>query len=159
MKKVNVGLINKPKANSNFAMIPNEICQSETLSPEEKTILIYLLSLPSDWAIYKTNMYKKLHIGRDRFNSAWKNLSDLGYIKSEKLFNPIEKTNSYKYEVNPLPKCRLTDSRLTDSQSTDSRLTDSQCVNKDIEEKNIKKEIYKKEKHIINNTNFKKENI
>ena len=67
-----------------YTPISNEILQSSILTPEQKSILVHLLSLPSDWIVYKTEIWKSMNIGRDKFNNSWKGLVELGYIYSEK---------------------------------------------------------------------------
>lgn len=73
------------KGKSDYTPINNSILQSSTLTPNEKSILVHLLSLPKNFAIVKTNIWKKMHIGRDAFNKAWKGLEKYGYIKSQRI--------------------------------------------------------------------------
>ena len=77
-----------------YTPISNEILQSSILTPEQKSILVHLLSLPSDWIVYKTEIWKSMNIGRDKFNNSWKGLVELGYIYSEKIID--KKTNLIK---------------------------------------------------------------
>jgi hypothetical protein len=83
----NTGRILRSKKNdkSTYTLINNDILQSKTLEPEEKSILLHLLSLPEDLVTYKTVIWKDMNIGRDRFNKHWKGLVDKGYIHSKKL--------------------------------------------------------------------------
>jgi len=73
------------KGKSDYTPISNSILQSSTLTPNEKSILVHLLSLPKTFAILKTNIWKKMNIGRDAFNKAWKGLEKAGYIKSNRI--------------------------------------------------------------------------
>ena len=87
-----------------FTPISNEILQSSILKPEEKSVLVHLLSLPTDWRIYKTEIWKSMNMGRDRFNKAWAGLERLGYIVTTKLTG--DKTNlrqGYNYVVSDMP--------------------------------------------------------
>jgi len=93
-----------------FTPISNEILQSSTLTPEEKSVLVHLLSLPSDWRIYKTEIWKSMNMGRDRFNKAWAGLVRLGYIVATKISG--EKSNliqGYNYIVSDMPGNRSSD--------------------------------------------------
>jgi hypothetical protein len=72
---------------SRYTPISNDIIQSKTLSIEERGVLIYLLSLPENWAIYKKYIWKDINIGRDKFNKVWKSLVEYGYITTEKVFD------------------------------------------------------------------------
>jgi len=100
----NTGQIVRSKKNgkSRYTPISNEILQSKILTPEEKSILVHLLSLPEDWVVYKTEIWKDMNIGRDRFNKSWTSLVKLGYIVSVKMIdtnsNLIKGYNHIVYE-------------------------------------------------------------
>ena len=64
----------KKTGKSRYTPISNDILQSLTLTAEEKSILVHLLSLPEDWMVYKINFGKSLNMGRHRFNNAWKEI-------------------------------------------------------------------------------------
>lgn len=72
---------------SRYTPISNDILQSLTLTAEEKSILVHLLSLPEDWMVYKINFGKSLNMGRHRFNNAWKGLVEKGYIVSIRMID------------------------------------------------------------------------
>jgi len=88
--------------------------QSSQLTCEEKTILIYLLSLPEDWVVYKTVIWQKMNIGRNRFNSHWKGLVEKGYIVSVRVIdtksNLIKGWNHIVYEEPVLSEQRINQS-------------------------------------------------
>lgn len=73
----------KSKHASNYTVIPNEIFK-QGLSPESIGLLVYLLSLPHDWVIYKTTLHNSIGIGKDKLNTMFKELSNKGYILSVK---------------------------------------------------------------------------
>ena len=75
-------LRSKKTGKSRYTPISNEILQSSELTPEEKSILVHLLSLPEDWVVYKGIIWRHMNMGRDRFNKNWKGLVDKGYIIS-----------------------------------------------------------------------------
>lgn len=103
-------LRSKKTAKSRFTPISNEILQSKILTPEEKSILVHLLSLPEDWVVYKGLIWKDMNIGRDRFNKNWKGLVEKGYIISIKLIdtntNLITGYNHIVYEEPVLSEVR-----------------------------------------------------
>jgi DNA-binding MarR family transcriptional regulator len=72
-------------------LISNEILQSRILEPEEKSILVHLLSLPIDYNILKTEIWKDMNIGRDRFDKHWKGLVQKGYIEAIKSNDNLNK--------------------------------------------------------------------
>jgi hypothetical protein len=100
----NTGQIFRSKKNgkSRYTPINNDILQSKILTPEQKSILVHLLSLPEDWVVYKTEIWKDMNIGRDRFNKSWTGLVKLGYIVSVKMIdtnsNLIKGYNHLVYE-------------------------------------------------------------
>ena len=116
----NTGQIVRSKKNgkSKYTPISNDILQSKTLTAEQKSILVHLLSLPEDWVVYKTEIWKEMNIGRDRFNKSWTGLVELGYIVSVKMIdtgsNLIKGWNHIVYEepVSDLPNLGLTEIQI-----------------------------------------------
>jgi hypothetical protein len=95
-------LRSKKTGKSRYTPISNEILQSSELTPEEKSILVHLLSLPEDWVVYKGIIWRNMNMGRDRFNKNWKGLVDKGYIVSIRVIdtetNLIKGWNHIVYE-------------------------------------------------------------
>jgi hypothetical protein len=95
-------LRSKKTGKSRYTPIINEILQSFELTPEEKSILVHLLSLPEDWVVYKGIIWRHMNMGRDRFNKNWKGLVDKGYIVSIRVIdtetNLIKGWNHIVYE-------------------------------------------------------------
>jgi len=112
----NIGQIvrSKKTGKSRYTPINNDILQSSQLTCEEKTILIYLLSLPEDWVVYKTVIWQKMNIGRNRFNTHWKGLVEKGYIVSVRVIdtksNLIKGWNHIVYEEPVLSEQRINQS-------------------------------------------------
>jgi hypothetical protein len=138
----NTGQIVRSKKNgkSRYTPISNDILQSKTLTAEQKSILVHLLSLPEDWVVYKTEIWKDMNIGRDRFNKSWTGLVELGYIVSVKMIdstsNLIKGYNHIVYEqpASDLPSVGLTEFQV----SRDSECIQSNKIqNNNIENNNI----------------------
>lgn len=129
---------------SRYTAIFNDILQSGILEPEEKSILVHLLSLPQDWIIYKTSIWRSMNIGRDRFNKHWRGLVKKGYIHSVKLTKPNGQFEGYIHEVfeEPFIESEVSSqiNRLTEIQLPDIQLPEIQAVNKVITNKVIKEE-------------------
>jgi hypothetical protein len=137
----NTGQIVRSKKNgkSRYTPISNNILQSKTLTAEQKSILVHLLSLPEDWVVYKTEIWKDMNIGRDRFNKSWSVLVELGYIVSVKMIdsttNLIKGYNHIVYEepASGLPSIGLTEIQATRNseciQSTDLQSNNLQSNN------------------------------
>lgn len=158
---------------SRYTPISNEILQSKTLQPEEKSILVHLLSLPEDWVTYKTVIWKDMNMGRDRFNKHWSGLVDKGYIVSIKYIKPNGQFGGYNhviYEEPVLPEHQVTENQgtviqstvndlITENQVTEIQLTGDQGVNKVIKTQSnkvqsnntIPKEYIPKEENIVLN--------
>lgn len=70
------------KGSVNYTPISNSILQSKSLNPVEVAILIYLLSLPKNFTVFKKNVVShfKGRVGRERIHKEWINLKDKGYI-------------------------------------------------------------------------------
>lgn len=112
----------KKTGKSRYTAISNDIIQSKTLTIEERGVLIYLLSLPEDWVIYKYNIWKRMNIGRDKFFKIWTNLVKYGYITTTKIFR--ENSNligSYIHTVYEEPV-------LDESDNMEIGLTKNQVV-------------------------------
>jgi hypothetical protein len=138
----------KKTAKDRYTPISNDILQSNELTPEEKTILIYLLSLPSDWVILKKQLIEWANFGRDRFNKAWKSLHEKGYLLSIRIFNQntgqFVGWNHIVYEIPVLEDNRDTENpKVGDSESREIRKSENQSIYKVINEQsnNSTKEI------------------
>lgn len=63
-----------------YTVITNSLIQDKNLSFTEVGIMTYLLSLPKDWVVNKTQIQKESGLGLVAFNKAWKRLEEMGYI-------------------------------------------------------------------------------
>ena len=84
---MNTGQIIKSKTTERFTTLPNEIIKSKELSLEEKGFLSFLLSLPSDWVLYRHNLYKELPDAKGTIDRLFKSLQEKGYILSVRVHN------------------------------------------------------------------------
>ena len=82
----------------NFTPISNNLIQNENLSLEAIGLICFIVSLPSDWIIYKHWIQNAVKMNRTKFDRIWKECVNAGYIKSTKI-----RTNNgqftYHYEV------------------------------------------------------------
>ena len=97
----NTGQIIRSKKNgkSRYTPVSNDIIQNKEMSLDERMVLIYLISLPEDWVVYKTEIWKMMNVGRDRFYKIWKVLEERGYILSEKQTNSLGQIIGYNHVV------------------------------------------------------------
>lgn len=84
---------------SRYTPITNDILQSRDLTPEEKSILIYLLSMPEDWVVVKSQLFKWANFGRDSVNKAWRGLIEKGYVVSIRVFNSKGQFDGWNHVV------------------------------------------------------------
>ena len=111
------------KGKVGYTNISNEILQSKTLRPHEIGVLVHLLSLPADYVIHKSSIWKQMNIGRDQFDKVWKKLVQLGYIQTIKYRkNDSKKTFGYRHIVNEIPQSP--ENQCTDNQYTDNQYSD-----------------------------------
>jgi hypothetical protein len=73
----------KAVVHSDYAQIPNETAQDESLSFEARGLLTMLLSMPPHWEVHKSWVVDKSPAGKDKVNSIFKELTDAGYIRRE----------------------------------------------------------------------------
>lgn len=83
----NTGQISKVRGALPFAQIPNAMLQDPSLSAKAKGLLAFLLSLPEDWVIYKSNLGNFFSDGYDSLISGWKELEAAGYVLSVRMID------------------------------------------------------------------------
>lgn len=143
MKNTGQILRSRKNGKSKYTAINNDILQSKTLTPQEKSILVHLLSLPEDWVVYKGLIWRDMNMGREQFNRNWKGLVEKGYVVSVRMIdkesNLVVGWNHIVYEE------PVIDESHTDQSSDllDSGQSESQSVYKVINEQsnNLTKEI------------------
>lgn len=87
-----------------YVMISREMAQDKSISPKAKGVLLYILSLPSDWKIYHSQLQDGLGIGEDYLNSSLEELIKAGYVdRSRAKINGI--FQPYKYIIREFKKC------------------------------------------------------
>lgn len=124
-----------------YTCIDNSILQSKEMTPDEICLIVHLISLPQEWSIVKGQFYKRMKMGRDKFNRAWKGLEEKGYITTEPLKNG-NLISGYFHHVYENPKLDNPKFGLTEIQSVD---------------KPVNKENNKKESNIIESNNIHKD--
>jgi hypothetical protein len=134
---------------SRYTPITNDILQSRELTPEEKSILIYLLSMPEDWVVVKSQLFKWANFGRDSVNKAWRGLIEKGYVVSIRVFNSkgqFDGWNHVVYEEPVLDETLQTEEtellktreseipKVGESESRENRSSENQSLYKGINE-------------------------
>ncbi|PEB12966.1 hypothetical protein [Bacillus thuringiensis] len=73
-----MGTVIKRRHTAQYAQIHNNPLQNDLVDLRAIGLLSHLMSLPSDWVIYKTQLYKKF--SRKNIDAAWKELASKNYI-------------------------------------------------------------------------------
>lgn len=110
----NTGRIVKSPNTGNYTTIPNDICQCDEMTLEEKGLLAYLLSLPSDWVVYRQNLYNQLPDARNKVDKTFRSLQQKGYIRSIRVHDQSNgKFMGWDHIVHDQPenspKCQISD--------------------------------------------------
>ena len=72
--------INKSKLKDKYAIIPNALIQNFAITLEARGLLVYLLSLPSDWKLNIKDLCKKNNVGENKIRKLIKELIEYRYI-------------------------------------------------------------------------------
>lgn len=76
-------MIVRRRHNGRFAALPNAIWTDERLSVEAKGVLGYLLSRPHNWNVRLAQIGRALHVGKDRLQGIFRELTAAGYVSRE----------------------------------------------------------------------------
>ncbi len=124
----------------NFTIVANEIFQRSDVSARAKGIYAYIMTLPDDWKLYKSELYKHFSEGITAIDTAFKELEELGYITKERvkgeggkfsgwdytIKESVEKTDPMENRLSVKPKSGNQQLLSTNSsQSTDKQKTDN----------------------------------
>lgn len=77
------GRINRIRKESNFVLVDTGYVRNPNLSAKAKGVLTYILSLPDDWVLYKSELPKHFTDGKDSIRGALKELEAHGYLTQE----------------------------------------------------------------------------
>ena len=116
----------RKKKNVNYSIVDNSIIKSKDLTVEESFLLIYLLSLPDTWSLYKTNIEKEFKIkklSKSRFNKSWKGLKEKGFIEGSKVKGAGGKFHSWKYRVIEDPSSEVSKTDMSENQQDGKPIT------------------------------------
>jgi len=76
-------IIKKANKTENFTIVSNEVPKRNDLSARAKGLYFYLMTLPKDWSIHKSEIYGHFVEGRDALDNAFSELMESGYITQE----------------------------------------------------------------------------
>lgn len=73
-------MILRAKKEGNFTTVYNEFIYDKKISARAKGVLMWILSKPDDWVIYKKNLHYDFKEGREAIWTAFKELINAGYV-------------------------------------------------------------------------------
>lgn len=82
------GIVRVSKRDSSYAIIDPYFLSDERLSWKAKGLLGYLLSKPSNWRVYVSDLVKRSKDGKDAVYSALRELEAAGYIERRQTRDP-----------------------------------------------------------------------
>lgn len=95
------GLIERDR-NTSYSVIGNTCLRDSRLSGRARGIFAYIMTLPDDWKLYRTELYTHFPEGRRALDTAFKELQDLGYI-TKKPIHERGRLNGWRYRVREKP--------------------------------------------------------
>lgn len=98
-------MIIRSKKNKNFSVISNVIFRDKNISARAKGIFAYIMTLPDDWKLYKSELYTHFSEGEKAIDTAFKELEEFGYITKEKYRNKNNQFVGWNYtiiEISPI---------------------------------------------------------
>lgn len=116
MERKNTTRLHKITLDSQFTQIPNKTIKAERLSAEEVYLIVHLISLPEGFSIHKSTYWKKTKLSKGKFNTAWNNLVEYGYIREKTKFRGNLKAG-YDYDISYLPIFEVPNSDVPDTGS------------------------------------------
>lgn len=135
----NTGQIFKSKSTEKFTVIPNAMIQRPDLSAKAKGLLCYILSLPSDWVINKSEVHKHFKDGLDAIRSGFKELEKAGYILSVEIRNDKGHFKGYNYIVydepqleKPISENPISVKPISENPTLQKKQLTKETVNKEI---------------------------
>ena len=99
----NKSKIHRSKIIGNFTKVANDLIRDKNLTMQEKCILIFILSHPEDWSINRQYLYNSLPDSKGSIDTAFKSLTDKGYIHSHKIINEFGRFTGWYHEIFETP--------------------------------------------------------
>jgi hypothetical protein len=99
MEIMNTGRIIKRRIEKNFTTISNDLINNKDLTLEEKGLLIYILSLPDDWHLYKNSLPSRTGEKPGTIDRIFKSLQEKGYIVSAQIKNSTGQFKGWDHVV------------------------------------------------------------
>lgn len=118
--------IDEQEATFQYTIVPNKLIRDQTISPNCRWLIIYLISNKSNWTIKSRQIceHTKGFMGRDAIRKALNEAIEAGYIQRTVVLRKTVKgcLKGYSYKVSSTPKFKKC-LRKTEFQGTDLQCT------------------------------------
>lgn len=105
----------------NYTIVSNEIFQRSDISARAKGIYAYIMTLPDDWKLYKSELYTHFSEGITAIDTAFKELEELGYITKERCKGEGGKFSGWDYTIREsVEKTDPMENRLSDNPKSEN---------------------------------------
>ncbi len=91
----------------NYSVISNHCIRNKSLSAKAKGIFCYIMTLPDDWKLYRTELTGHFSDGKDSIRSGFDELIEAGYIKATQLRDETGKLSGWEYDIHEYPPADL----------------------------------------------------
>ena len=100
-------MIIRREKTDNYSIIANECFKDNSISARAKGIYGYLMTLPDDWKLQKSELYNHFTEGQKAIDTAFKELKEKGYISQTRIKKENGQFSGWAYVVyefqTPLP--------------------------------------------------------
>ena len=146
---MNTGQIVKSKTAGQFVTLTNDIARSGMLSLKAKGLLVHLLSLPSDWVLYKANLYNSINEKKGTIDSAFRELQEKGFVISVKVVDNLGRFVGWNHVVYDQP-AEIGENRHSENPTFGkSEIGESAPIQRNINTKKDNIQINNKDKELI----------
>lgn len=135
------GIVRVSKRDSGYAIIDPFFLSDERLSWKAKGILGYLLSKPSNWKVFVSDLVKRAKDGRDAVYSALKELEAAGYVERRQARDEFERITGIETVIYERPVVDFVHAEIPDTEKSPTDIP-TQVIN-DLNNTDFKKEIDK----------------
>ena len=115
---MNTGQIIKSKNAQCYVTLTNEIARSKFISLKAKGLLVYILSLPHDWVLYKSNLHNEIPDKKGTIDAAFKELQDKKFILSVRVVDKKGRFVGWNHVVYDQP-AEVDKNRLSENPTSD----------------------------------------
>lgn len=92
------------KSKNNFTIISRDLYQKSGLSLEALGLIGYLISLPSDWIVYVSQLKGVFKVGKNKILSIMKELSIAGYMQRHQVRDSKGRVSGWKTKYSDIPE-------------------------------------------------------